>query len=364
MEDPIKVEKKRRRFINDLKAGRRKTIGENVVNDLKYKWNEEEKKFLESYISQRNPNKIINTNIYEDCFSKSEAFKIIEKNTQKESTTKNYKSRVNTFLKIMNIEDDNFSIIFSKTNIQKLIQIILKKYKDPTSYFGFILFILSKSEKLNSCVPNDTFDKIKKLFDDFKSKQTVKQLQDRREDVNYKKVYDDIFEKEKEYYKTNFGSIKHIIALMYTRGLYDNNKVIHMIPRNYFVNIKMVENDNNMNDVENFYNSKTGRLLINDYKTSGIYASYDIILNNDVRNIILKSIEKFPRNYLITQPDGSLYKNNSLSEKIKKYLDYNIDIIRKSIESYEYNINKIDRTHLAIVSRHTILTQEISYLAK
>lgn len=364
MDDPIKLEKKRRRFINDLKAGRRKTIGENIVNDKKYKWTEEEYKFLQSFISQRNPNKINNTDICDECVCKHEAYQIIEKHTDKETTIKNYKSRVNTFLKIMNIDNENFSIIFSKSNIQKLIDYILKTYKDPTSYFGFILFMLSKSEKLNNCVPKDTFDKIKKHFDDYKSKQTVKQLQDRHEDVDYKYVYNHIFNKEKEYRKNESGSIKHIISLMYTHALYDNNNIIHMIPRNYFVNIKIVKNDNNMNDNENFYNSKTGRLLINNYKTSGIYEPYDVILNNDVRNIIVKSFEQNPRNYLITQPDGSEYKNNSLSEIIKKYLGYNIDTIRKSIESYEYNIKKTDRTHLAIVSRHTILTQEVSYLAK
>jgi hypothetical protein len=49
---------------------------------------------------------------------------------------------------------------------------------------------------------------------------------------------------------------------------------------------------------------------------------------------------------------------------ITRILTYNIDTIRKSIESYEVNVKKTCRLHLANVSRHSILTQEISYLAK
>jgi len=53
-----------------------------------------------------------------------------------------------------------------------------------------------------------------------------------------------------------------------------------------------------------------------------------------------------------------------LSEMIQRILSYNIDTIRKSIESYEINIKKTNRLHLANVSRHSVLTQEVSYLSK
>ena len=363
MDDPIKLEKKRRRFINDIKAGRRKTIGEEIINDPKYKWTVEDKEFIQPFIRSRNQNVITNVTICDSCVTKKEAFELLDKHVENKNTLKNYKSRVNTLLKIMQVDDENFSSIFCKSNIKKLLSTLINSYKDPTSYFGFILFILSKSTKLTECVPKDTFDIVKKNFDDYKSRQTVKQLQDRREDVNYERVYKHIFNKEQKYNTELFASMKHVISVMYTHALYDNNGTIHMIPRNYFVQVMIVENDKKMNTKDNFYNVNTGRLLINDYKTSKLYEPYDIFLTPKVKKIIKTSLEKLPRKYLITQPDGSLYSDNSLSEIVKKYLNYNIGVIRKSIESYEFNVNHTDRTHLAMVSRHTVLTQEVSYLA-
>lgn len=364
VDDPIKLEKKRRRFINDLKAGRRQTIGEEIVQDPKYKWTVEDMQFLQQFIRSRNQNAIVNDQICDTCFTKKEAFALLEKHVENKNTLKNYKSRVNTLLRLMNIQDDNFSALLCKSRIDKLIASIIGAYKDPTSYFAFILFILDKSTKLTECVPKNTFDVVKKHFDDYKSRQTVKQLNDRREDVEYERVYRHIFNKEDEFRRTCYASMKHIIALMYTHALYDRNKVIHMNPRNYFVRVELVSKDSDMDARGNFYNLRTGRLLLNDYKTSKLYEPYDVFLTPDVRDVIGASVAQTPRRYLITQPDGNVYKDNSLSEIVAKYLGYSIGTIRKSIESYEVNVNKTDRTHLAIVSRHTVLTQEVSYLAK
>ena len=68
---------------------------------------------------------------------------------------------------------------------------------------------------------------------------------------------------------------------------------------------------------------------------------------------------------MIEKDTGGVMARNSLSELVKRIFDgYTIDTIRKSIESYEINVKKTNRDHLAFVSRHTIITQEISYLAQ
>lgn len=358
------MEASKKRFIRDLRAGRRKTISSQVIN--KYNWTVDELKLLEPYISNYNPALITNTSNSNNCFTKKDAYEIIDKYVDNQHTIKNYKSRVNVLLKLMDV-GESFSTMFVNTN--RLIETVIKKYKDPTSYFAFILYMFGKSEKLNNCAPKNTFDKIQKEFNEFKTKQTVKSLNDRREDVNYETVYKTIFDVEKKLSKSTdtYASMKHVIALMYTHALYDKHDIIHINPRNYFINVLLVDNDNDMIDEDtNYYNFKTGRLLLNKYKTSGIYEAYDVILNDYSRKVITDSLSRIPRKFLIERiAEGGLYVDNTLSNTIKVLFNgYTINDIRKSIESYEVNVKKTDRIHLAKVSRHTVLTQEVSYLAQ
>lgn len=356
-EVPKNVNAIKKRTIRELKKGKKKTVSQAIID--KYNWTKEELEILKPYINTHIPNKILNDKISVKTFTKKEAYDVINKYSEKEGTKKTYISRVNALLKLCEINDEDFSKIFD----DKLIDKIRNKYKDPTPYFGFLLFILSKADKLSKLVPEDTFENIKETFEKNKNKQTVVNLNNRQEDIGYEKVYNDIFEKEKQLSEKEYGSMKHIIAIMYTKALYSDKKIV-INPRNYFLKVKLVKKDSEMNKKDNFYNTETGRLLLNSYKTSGIYKPYDVILANEVQKVITKSLKLFPREYLIEKQNGGLYKNNSLSEMIQRVMGYNIDTIRKSIESYEINVRNEDRIHLAEVSRHSVTTQEISYLSK
>lgn len=356
-EVPKNVNAIKKRTIRELKNGKKKTVSQAIID--KYNWTKEELEILKPYINTHIPNKILNDKISVKTFTKKEAYDVINKYSEKEGTKKTYISRVNALLKLCEINDEDFSKIFD----DKLIDKIRNKYKDPTPYFGFLLFILSKSDKLSKLVPEDTFENIKETFEKNKNKQTVVNLNNRQEDIGYEKVYNDIFEKEKQLSEKEYGSMKHVIAIMYTKALYSDKKIV-INPRNYFLKVKLVKKDSEMNKKDNFYNTETGRLLLNSYKTSGIYKPYDVILANEVQKVITKSLKLFPREYLIEKQNGGLYKNNSLSEMIQRVMGYNIDTIRKSIESYEINVRNEDRIHLAEVSRHSVTTQEISYLSK
>lgn len=356
-EVPKNVNAIKKRTIRELKNGKKKTVSQVIID--KYNWTKEELEILKPYINTHIPNKILNDKISVKTFTKKEAYDVINKYSEKEGTKKTYISRVNALLKLCEINDEDFSKIFDDELIDK----IRNKYKDPTPYFGFLLFILSKSDKLRKLVPEDTFENIKETFEKNKNKQTVVNLNNRQEDIGYEKVYNDIFEKEKQLSEKEYGSMKHVIAIMYTKALYSDQKIM-INPRNYFLKVKLVKKDSEMNKKDNFYNMETGRILLNSYKTSGIYKPYDVILANDVQKVITKSLKLFPREYLIEKQNGGLYKNNSLSEMIQRVMGYNIDTIRKSIESYEINVRKEDRIYLAEVSRHSVTTQEISYLSK
>lgn len=364
----------KKRHIRNLKKGHKKTISPDVIQ--KYNWTDVELKFLEPFINNTKPFEITNTSSSSDCFTKNEVYQLLEEHVTNQTTFKNYKSRTNALLTLMKVENECFSDIFQ--DVHKLIKTICENYLDPTSYFGFLLFVLSKNKKLldvaskyfnktrrkNKTEGDDVFDTIKKQFNEYKTKQTVNQLNDRRSDLNYATIYKTIFEKEKELNAQEYASTRHLIATMYTHALYDEKNTIHINPRNYFHCVKLVNADDEMDDEHNFYNITTGRLLLNDYKTSAIYNPYDVVLTSAVQKVIKDSIQLKPRAYLIEKSKGNCMAPNSLSELVKRIFGYTIDDIRKSIESYEINVKKTDRTHLATVSRHTVLTQEVSYLAQ
>nr|QOI90325.1 hypothetical protein HWQ62_00188 [Pyramimonas orientalis virus] len=348
----------KKRHIRDLKSGKKKTIAESVIT--KYNWTIDELEYLQPFINSKKPLEVSNTSVNKGIFTKAEVYELLDRNVTNKTTLSNYKSRVNALSTLLNIENEEFSKIFDDLDV--LINAIIGKYKDPTSYFAFMLFILSKSQKLLD-TSNNSFDIIKSRFDEYKNKQIVNQLNARQNDLEYERVYKSIFETEKKYNQSDYASMKHVITTMYTHALYDKNGKIHINPRNYFDNVLLIKNDKQMNHENNFYNINTGRLLINNYKTSSIYNAYDVVLSNDVRKVLSDSM-KTPRGYLIEKESGGTFAKNSLSEMIKRIFGYTIDTIRKSIESYEINVKKTNRVHLAEVSRHSVMTQEVSYLAR
>lgn len=370
---------KKTRILRDLKSGKKKCVQPSILDQLP--WTEEQRLQLVPYMQEKtDPFEITNEKILKRCFTKKEAYDAIETKTKNATTRTNYRSRVNALLVLMEVTNQELSRIFEDPT--KLLQRIENHYRDPTSYYDFLYFILKASPKLlndhqpdKGLVPPSTLELIEKTRNESKNRQVAKQLQDRRDDVEFIRVWKKIFEVEKQLSISDYGSMKHIIALMYTRALYDANDVIHMNPRNYFLKVALVRNDSDILEKGNFYNLSNGRLVINDYKTSKIYDSYDVTLTEYCRDVITRSLQRFPRDFLVervsisdnnTPPatEDHLYKNNSLSDMVKAIFDgYSINKIRKSIESYEINVKNSSSIHLADVSRHTVITQTTNYLA-
>jgi hypothetical protein len=351
-------EKNKKRTIRNLLNGKRKTVSRSIID--KYKWTVDELEQLKPYITDKKPYAVLDILTTDNGITKKEIYDTLEQTVDNERTLQNYKSRVNSLLALCDVDDEDFFKIFR----EDLVERIINHYKDPTPYFGFILFILSKSQKLLNLLPVNAFQMYKDQFEESKNTQTIKYLEERKKHIDYEKVYKHIFETEKELRKNEFASMKHLIAVLYTHALYDENGIIHINPRNYFILVQLVTEDSDMNKTDNFYNFRTGRFVLNQYKTSGVYVPYDVYFSKAVQDIIRTSIERTPRTFLVEKASGGIYKNNSLSEMIQRILSYNIDTIRKSIESYEINIKKTNRLHLANVSRHSVLTQEVSYLSK
>ena len=352
----MNTEKNKKRTIANLINGKRKTVTDAVIK--KYDWTTEELKIIETYRVRKKPIELKKEPEENDVML-NDVLGVIDK-IENENTKKTYRSRANALMDLCDIENGVFSDIFN-VKFDKLID---DKYKDSTGYYGFLLYIVNACENLKQAVPKKYQTRLKKKFEASKNKQHAIYIESRKEQLNYETVYKHIFEVENIFRKNDYGSMKHVIATLYSVALYDEDNVIHMNPRNYFVEVKLINTDDDFTDQDNCYNYLNGRLKICCYKTSTLYEPYDIVFNQDVIDILYKSIELKPRMYLIEKVNGGLMKNNSLSEMITRTLGYNIDTIRKSIESYEINIKKQCRLHLATVSRHSVVTQEISYLSK
>lgn len=370
------ITRKKNRILRELERGARKSVSKEVVD--RYPWTAEEKEKLIPYTKDdARPYTVTNKTSRAGQFTKKEAYEAIEKTAQNETTRVNYRSRVNALIALMEVENEIFSDIFK--DVPLLTKRINEKYRDPTSYYSFLYFILKASRKLyneehpaKGIVGAEVMQSIETSRNNHKNNLVAKQMKDRREDTDFVRVWKRIFAKEKELADSEFASMKHVIALMYTKALYDEDGLIHMNPRNYFLRIALVDDDDKILTYGNFYNTTNGRLVLNDYKTSKIYDAYDVTLTQYCREVIDKSIELRPRKFLVEKledaegdkAEDKTFKNNSLSETVKRLFGgYSINKIRKSIESYEVNVNKVSCVHLANVSRHTVMTQTTNYLA-
>ena len=126
-------------------------------------------------------------------------------------------------------------------------------------------------------------------------------------------------------------------------------------------------------DSGNFYNTKTKKLHLNDYKTSGKYGAQAISLPKALTTVIEKSILKQPRSYLFTKLDTSKpfgKMSNFIKKTFAKYGDIpankaGINHLRHSRVSNEYakeGITQADKRKLAKRMLHDSATATEMYL--
>lgn len=345
--------------IRELKQGKRSFLTPAFVN--RYQWTEKEREFIEPFIRKlkTTPLEGISEGVTLD-----EVIEIVESHTNRAATAATYKSKANALMRLFEIHTGLFSDIFEKEEDVDIVRAIKQKYICPVGYIGFILWLRDHSEKLRNVLSDERVAFYKDHFDMEKDKNTVRLINARNIDNSYMGIYQSAFELERVLSAVQYGSMNHLIATMYTTALYNEYGVIHMNPRNYFVNVRLVRDDADMNIHDNFFNTVTGRMVINDFKTAGIYKPYDVLVPQSVLRVVESSLTKLPREYLITRSDGKLYSPSGMSDKVSRVMGYNIDTLRKAIESYEIHVKRTCRLHMAFVSRHSVSTQDLSYVSR
>jgi hypothetical protein len=349
----------KRRTLNDLRKGHRSYVTSAHVN--KFEWTEEERAFLEPYIRNIDT-EFEHTDTDADTFTVEEALETIKTKTTNPNTAKTYSTNIRSLCKLM--KASTFSDVFKNNTTKQIVQALNTKYKVTTSYISIVLWMATHSSKFATILGEKTIEDFHTQYDKAVNAATARNITMRSVPMNYTEIYQNMFNKSKEYSLKSYGSMAHVIATMYSDGLYSDNNTILINPRNYFGQIKIVTSDGEIERTKNYLNITTGRIVINDYKTAGIYKSYDEILSTKTMKIIKASLELNPREYLITKPNGEIYSPNALSERIQKVMGYNVDTMRKAIESYEIHIRGSDRVHMAYVSRHSVRTQDLAYVSR
>jgi len=190
------------------------------------------------------------------------------------------------------------------------------------------------------------------------SKQAVADYDNRTKDnTDYSAEYEKLLKIRAKY--TDY-STEHLLALLYTDGIFNNKGVLTVVPRGYFINVKIADADE-INDVENFYIPKSARLVINSFKTSKKF-KYDYILPKNIKDAINTSLTLSPRKWLIADNNGNPFKLTTYWKITKNAIGVGNQDYRKIIEN-SFLQSGYDAVKLSNAMGHSINTQRKQYVA-
>ena len=380
------------RLISLIQNDKQKGIREQTVEKYQTKFTEEQMKFIEKRIIKKDPFLVSPAPVAQDeqgpaptpvaqneegpvpnrnVFSLDQARELIDDKANSAGSKRTYKSRLNPLMKLLvgSENETDFSLIFKRNTIDAILKKILKKYKKtPSAYIQALLFILERSPELQKIVDSDSIlTRLRKELRTHSDREKVNRRDNAKTDeTDYELIYRKLFEIERTLAKKENGSQDHLIAAMYSRGVYGNTKKdLRIISRNYFWKLWLVRDDKEFKKGENSLNINSGRLFIDDYKTVKKYGQIDVVLNTYVKKLIQKSYQADPRQYLFTNTKGQPYKDsNQFLKRLTTVLGgVGIDLFRKAIINHELD-NGRPRDELARTAAHSVETNELIYQSR
>ena len=310
-----------------------------------------------------------------DTFTKMEADRVIHINRRVDDggTEKSYYQKINSIMTKFDLDKENglWSDVY-KAGFDKIVE-VLSVYKNPSGYIVVLLYIYERSEKLKAIVDKMDDGLYKKLQVEYRESQSREKVANREtklaDKTNYIQHYKDLFMIEEEYSNTQYASQKHIIALLYSKGLFDDNGNLILVPRNYFWNIELVERDSDMLEKPktqgsgyNYYNVNNGKLYLQSYKTVGKYDAITLILNKYTQKVIMDSYKENKRQWLFLTKFGNRYSSNSsFGSQIGESVGITVNQIRRAFINYHLFVEKWSRDKIAKVSGHSVDINELIY---
>ena len=319
-----------------------------------------------------------NTNV--NTFTSDEARAIVHtlREVDNGGTESTRMTQINGIMTHFNLDKETgiWSDVYKK-GFDEIIRVLTKAYKNPSNYISFLLYVYDSSSKLKEIVDKqDTtktlIEKLKEEKIDSTDREKVLSRENKKDDMtNYIQHYNDLFSIEEEYANETYGSMDHLVSLMYSKGLLNNENEPIFIPRNSFADVKLITNDEKeiitrpktAGSGYNYYNTKTGRLFLQSYKTKKKYGNVDIVLSNYTIKAIKQSLILKPRDWLFTTvTTNSKYKNNSsFGNVVSDKLGITINQIRRAFINYYLHFIKKPRNEIAKLAKHSVETDEFTY---
>ena len=268
-----------------------------------------------------------------------------------DNTKKTYKSKVNTLVQLLCDKVKDFTCIY--TNINKKIAIMDREYTNSTSYLGFMVK-MSNIEEIGRHIPAQNKAILVRKFQSTKhttDTQAIEKTKERNENTDwkeeYKKLVDHVSDDVDDFYKEEV-----VIHHLYVYGVKDKNGVLKMIPRNYFFDTRVVQNQSQTNTTDNFYVKSSGTIVVNDFKTKKKHKPIKYQLSLDDKKYINKFVGD--REYLF----GNISRE-TMNEKIHKALGVGIDEYRR-IMRHRY-LEQYSLEYVSEVMKHSPQVGEAYY---
>jgi hypothetical protein len=213
----------------------------------------------------------------------------------KPKSKKQWESQYNLFQRLFAFEDDNFTEFLDNFTDDHIAEILDTAYPNPSTRIKSYNFIPKlynmMGERFQSFLTKARYDIWNKMSHTVGDINKAKN--DRKKNstgTNFIPMILETWKNELKLRKTALGSAQHALAVLYTLGIYEDLKKLDkptIIARLYYGEFTLVDEDSLINKglKQNFYNIKTGRMVLRELKTDQFY-TYDFFLNPVAKHFI------------------------------------------------------------------------------
>jgi hypothetical protein len=365
------------RLLNRIRSGKQKGIQR--AKFALYDWTEDESDFLEPLINEkvtRNattveaestvPRVAVEQTVFN--IDQFEAALLADTKTATAGSKSQWRTVYRIYKRLFEFEDSNWSDFlkrFSDDEIAEILTIAYGNVKTRIKQFqfipklynimgaGFRQFLTEARYKVWDRKQNDVGQLVKA------STKTRKETTG----VDYVPQFIKMFKNELELRAKFPGTVQHALAVMYTIAVYkDLSKLTEptFIPRLDFDDVTLVDEDSQIDTTKkkNFYNMKTGRLVMNDLKTDRFYV-YDYILNPTTQkylNIYLTKSKKKVGDKIFT------LSSTKMSSDVKKAIGIGNREFRKAFQNIYQKVFKIAIEKMSTPLGHDVDTAQNTYM--
>ena len=334
----------------------------NLKTVEKYTWSANQKTFLLQNVRIQ---KVITRKI-----TKEDIIIIINNDENiKDSSKIAWIKTLKTFIDIF--EETVFSDIFKKNDDLSIVKNIKDKYGNLNSslrHLHLILKIYNLSDVFKKNLSKTRYDYLTNIAFDLNQKiQSEKTKEKEKDRRDYVSSFLNMFENELYLRKMEYASNNHIVSVMYTIGCYtkqnlESDSLVYVPRVDELENVELVTDDKDtLNPRRNYYNYLSGRLKINNLKTTNerndIF-KYDHIINPLAREIIKTNIDnrlESKRLYLFP------FKKQQIESKLKEHVLFN-RYLRKTYQNVYEKLNLRSLDSMSRVMAHSVETANLSYL--